>query len=980
MSDATITSPAGDPQRSATSATDKRSSTIGAQTIALVGAALLIDAAVETVWAGSAVRWWAAGAAVLYLIATALTWRVRIDWQARVGVAGLVVLGLLAATAWRPEGLTDGVRLLRQPTAIVLSGATVVVLLVAAAVLLRASAIPLAARTVTLLLVLYGLAAFAFGAWQATTYSSLFNGASLWQSAPRWLQGSVLGGVVALPLALLVSLARGLRRDEHAWHPQQIVALGLAVVMVASGFMNSAGLGRGGITLASTAAPTASPASSADSAPPAPPDAASIAAMKDATQKILATASQSDFDVDQKSAELGPDVNRLFAFVRDNIHQQIYAGVLRGARGTLTGRAGNAWDKAVLLAALLRHHGREVRFARGRLTPDRAVALVLKMFDQARQPAAVPTTDLPESVVARSRVLLARIESRWRTAQADVMAALGRAGVTLGQNPPVADAMLSEEAADHAWVEYRDGDRWVPLDPSAASQPGETIAAATETFVEIPDALQHRVMFRVKVEERRNQALSERDAFIWPTTAAALSGANVLLVHLIGQTLLGKWRARPTLFVDQQGYTAMSFTEAGLETGKGPRALVAEASRQVQGVGRLNELFGGAPTPPPPTSGELTAVWLDVEFTDPSGRSETVRRDILDRIGPVARAQGTAAVAPLAPLTITSDVPVAFAGFYACAITAGPLDPRLPIERLASSFPALDDALALQKVAQTAGSALPPEEQTRLKRVIDGLPAVLEGAARGIHVLSQRFARRLQAGSSTLLFYEATPRLAIVSLDAGTSTLTVDLRRNALRVVGRGVPGQEVVRANLARGVLDGVIEDAIVAQALAGVPKAVPVSTVEILDQARTNGIRVVAVRGAGGIGALRVPDAARARVSAALERRVVVAPGRAPSATGASRFAWWQVDAETGDTIGVLDSGLQGALAPDFPEAAALADTVALPGAQALGAGAAGQAGGAFLTITLSAKEAYLLSIALGISVAECIFFIALIIRGDL
>src|SRR5688572_3380542 len=44
---------------------------------------------------------------------------------------------------------------------------------------------------------------------------------------------------------------------------------------------------------------------------------------------------------------------RIFRFVAEQIRYQPYAGLLRGAEGTLMARAGNAADQAVLLAALL---------------------------------------------------------------------------------------------------------------------------------------------------------------------------------------------------------------------------------------------------------------------------------------------------------------------------------------------------------------------------------------------------------------------------------------------------------------------------------------------------------------------------------------------------------------------------------------------------------------------------------------------------
>lgn len=719
--------------------------------------------------------------------------------------------------------------------------------------------------------------------------------------------------------------------------PRQSIAIGLIFLTVWSGIASS-GCGRSS-TPPSTAQAASGQAASTSSAaaPPAsgslPPvsQPAPAAAVRDASQRLAAAAPPSAFDVDKKAAELGPDVNRLFAFVRDEVRDEVYAGVLRGARGSLIARAGNAWDKSVLLAALLKHHGREVRFARARLTPDRAEALVAKMFDEARLPPTPAAIALPDAITAQGRALLTAIETRARSAQADLISALDRAGITLGRTAPVPEAVLIGEASDHAWVEYRDGDRWIALDPAGGAQSGDA-AAATETFAPIPDALQHRVTFRVKVEERRNGALAERDAFVWTTTAASLHGASILLANRIEQTPLGRWRATPTLFVDDQALAALSFTDAGLEVPASAKdALVGEASRQVQGVGGISGLFGAPATSTPAAGGELTAVWLDVEFTDPSGHSETVRRTILDRLGPAARLQKSEATAALTPLKVVSGVPLDLGAMYGCAITSGPLDPRLVAAHLASSVAVMDDSLALAKLAQPPGERLPSDAQTRLKRIAGGLPAVLASTAQTVHLLSRTLAARAQPTGGTLVWYEATPRMVIVGLDPMGSVLSVDLRRNALRVVARNVSPDAVVKANLARGVVDGAIEDALMRPA-ADASRTNSISTLAVLDRAREQNIRVVATA--------RTIDGAP---------RIVVAPERAPSVNATPRQAWWQVDGATGETIGVLDSGLHGAQA--FPEyggraqaASSVAKVIVGPGAeQAYAAGfAAGEGSG--------------------------------------
>jgi hypothetical protein len=225
---------------------------------------------------------------------------------------------------------------------------------------------------------------------------------------------------------------------------------------------------------------------------------------------------------------------------------------------------------------------------------------------------------------------------------------------------------------------------------------------------------------------------------------------------------------------------------------------------------------------------------------------------------------------------------------YGCAVTAGPFDLRLLRDRLSAARAANDDALALQGITEKDPARLSAADRARVDRVVAALPPILEATAQIVHALSQRLARRLIAGDGSLAFYEATPRLAIVSLEPSARTLTVDLRRNGLRVVGRGASAENLVRTNLARGVLDGVIEDTIVGfRTDAGIR---PFSTVTAMETARAQNIAVSTSRPGG-------------------TATVTVGPARPVQVGSAPRMAWWSVDQATGETVGVLDSGLHGA-----------------------------------------------------------------------
>ncbi len=474
----------------------KTSFDVAALAVALAGVALLVDASVETYTAGAPVRWWVVGAAVAYAGVTAATLRMRVGWRTQVTIALVGVLGLIATTAWRPDGLADGIRLLGAPTTVVLSALTAAALLVAMIVVMRAATIPLVARLAVTLVALYGMVAFALGAWNGTAYHALFAGGSVWRAAPSWLQGGMLGGLIALPLSLLVSVAGGLARGARRWSVQPIVALALTMAIVVSGLTDAAGVRQSAVGFNVTAAGDDLSSQSA------PADEQRVSA--DAVvlmKKVAADPAPSTSDVDRKATELGNDPTALFAYIRDQVRTEVYPGVLRGARGALMGGAGNAWDQSLLVAAMLRHHGREVRFARAHLAPADAAKIVARMFDDAEHArvAVRPSVQIADALQKQSRVLLARVQDKWQRSHADVVDALKRGALALGDRA-VTDEMLAAEAGDHLWAEYRDADRWVPMDTVAGSRVGDTVASAAETFAEVPDALYHHVTIRVTVE------------------------------------------------------------------------------------------------------------------------------------------------------------------------------------------------------------------------------------------------------------------------------------------------------------------------------------------------------------------------------------------------------------------------------------------------------------------------------------------------
>ena len=182
------------------------------------GAGLLyLDAAIETFSAGSVVRWWAVLAAAIYAAVTALTWRRQLSWQNRLTIAAVGLVGLVAATAWAPGGLTDGIRIAGQPTARVVSMLAALGVGLAGLALLRTTGLPVAARVGIGLVAVYGAGAYVAGAVAGADLSPMLGGRSFWQPLPRVLQGAFVGGLVVLPLGLVWAVVRaGLRRPREA--------------------------------------------------------------------------------------------------------------------------------------------------------------------------------------------------------------------------------------------------------------------------------------------------------------------------------------------------------------------------------------------------------------------------------------------------------------------------------------------------------------------------------------------------------------------------------------------------------------------------------------------------------------------------------------------------------------------------------------------------------------------------------------------
>jgi hypothetical protein len=145
-----------------------------------------------------------------------------------------------------------------------------------------------------------------------------------------------------------------------------------------------------------------------------------------------------------------PEAQSVFFWVRDKISFEPYAGAQRGVRGTLTSRAGNAVDQALLLQALLKEAGYDARLTRGKLDKKSSINLLREFVGKAELVGATPE-NMPTYDPSRDRALLNALQ-------------------------------------DHYWVEAKLNGDWVPMDPTFHRSPFGVHPAQSEGgFKTLPD-------------------------------------------------------------------------------------------------------------------------------------------------------------------------------------------------------------------------------------------------------------------------------------------------------------------------------------------------------------------------------------------------------------------------------------------------------------------------------------------------------------
>ncbi|MFT3809061.1 MAG: transglutaminase domain-containing protein [Micropepsaceae bacterium] len=597
-------------------------------------------------------------------------------------------------------------------------------------------------------------------------------------------------------------------------------------------------------------------------APPPAPDLETLNLVDTVMRDADAAASlpEADWDLDALTATFNGDPAAAYAWVKSNTRFEPYAGVLRGALGTLSARAGNAADRARLLAGLLTRMDVKVRYARGVLDDAQAAALVDSAFVATSIPATAPRSELLDAAALRA----ARDYAVLRPLLNAEAAAAQDAGLDAAQ----------KAAADHVWVEAEIGGVWTALDV-AATQAGETLTAAAETTDDLPETAFQTVTFRVTATAIADGAVSNTVPLEARLPAAKLSGSSIFLAFVenpkegglggaISKTLSGGGTFVPVLYVDGEPFVGEVVPGLG-KSGGGALDLLGE--------------------PEAGASVELARLELVIETGGPGGVTAMAVRTLLDRAPAAAAIEASTA---LAPMPLTREQPAAVAAMHNIQVTTGPVNLR---NAYALRALAVTETVLTLSDPEKVKDLSPADLIWPLAAVNLTLPTAIENAI--MPALNDKSGVKLFTGS---------PRVSILStgaVDGPDGSLyrvsEIDLKLSGLTVLARAGEAAAAFDRRLWAGILDAAAETEFGLR--SGAQMFVPETTTRVSASMASD---AALVRHDGSTGALAA-DAPRTALAAVAGGALVFAPE-------GDLAAWWEIDPASGAARAVLAPDLGG------------------------------------------------------------------------
>ena len=626
--------------------------------------------------------------------------------------------------------------------------------------------------------------------------------------------------------------------------------------------------------------------------------AADIDDAMDALAERIRALPRDEFDPIAVVEQVGRDPAALAEWIRANTRWAPYQGALRGAVGVMNDRVGSSLDRALLLAEVLRLAGHQTRLAHATLDPPAAQGLAQELL-RAPPPPLEENVGVSSIIAKRAADHSARLRS--------VLAAAG-----IGADRPPDEQTAAQAAANHWWVQRRDGDGWVDMDVTGASVSAQETfeAPGPEGTLTVPADQVHLLIIRVIIEVWDAQAsrLVDRPVIETHVSPAETGAVRVTLRHYpiglsmnpgeispesdpatLRAALLMQTEWLPVLERRGTKVALCSFTQEGDVNTLTSMPVAAQiggaAGRAVGAFG--DALSGGDGEADEADSGSvLTAEWLEYEIRAPGCEPRTIRREEFDLVGPAARSAGVTKRPELSEQQRLSRS-LSLAGVTDSLVIGFTPSRRYAMHRAAQ------DLLVQRRAWQAVLSEQDAKRRSELALDLEGrgAPLVSMAAARGAFSSARGRAlvgriNVLNCKSQSLAGEVGGPPSVRDLMDLAVSD-TLDPHGDFWTLV--------------AQGVADSAAESAV----LHG-DKPSPRNVLG-LTEPETQAPELLVLRDAEGARAALERSAASPDVQARVlggiaEGYAIVFPA---SAGGSADLGWWRVDPATGQTLGVMDNG---------------------------------------------------------------------------
>ena len=665
---------------------------------------------------------------------------------------------------------------------------------------------------------------------------------------------------------------------------------------------------------------------------------------------------RSIYETKALSEALGGEPAAIFEFLRDEIEVRAYSGSLRGPDGVLIDRTGNALDRSLLLARLLDHAGIENRIAHGTLHDDLAERIGLRSFEPAPEAPDVLniTPELLAALMETFKMSAEEVERGFLSsfegsaaAADEIMAIYGPAADQLisdmGESAP--DSFLGFDftsvTAEHYWVQYRDeSGAWINLDAILPEmQPGEQLVEAQEVFEPdaLPTELFHRVGVTITLEIRDGSAIEEIVLIDESLSVPSLAGDQIIVANIPDALAdmplnAGKeWGAvtseineyTTVLKVDDYFVSSPYFTLDGRIFNSAPGSDEGNAERTREAIGgatdSATDVLSNLFSVPDDTTDEPAAtgrrvVGQSVTYTILESQGlgrEPVKRELTrDIFSPESvtawdPTSSTATSEPIERSDLELHTLLAWGGRIApigSTVTGNYIAYR-QLAFIAESQTHQDMQMrAMLELPDAAGASAP----------VEALPWLAYTLVSTAHDLDPRIGE----SSPDAAMYMATPTVIVEEMRLGGSPEFPTIREGVDIVAlgqraafidsdARLLAFDRVVR----EGVLWTTLERTLHQDKLERAGLDAPVANLtHVFANAvqQGHGFRLLPPdSGSDGLGDVAIDAALRHALARELENGNIVMFPESEVADDAMGFAWWRVDPDTGETIGVAPDG---------------------------------------------------------------------------